>query len=142
MSALSIVSEIQRNVVMSSRFTGLRARYIRLTFDKEGDLIENKCVILSISPQNIYGVADKRREEFDARITVFWAKTDELKFDGEPFLPKEGDTIEYKLNGILHQFVVTVLHDVKIQSSMGTQASFAYEDGLHSIIKIMTVKQK
>ena len=142
MSLHNFVSQVQQNIVFDPKFTGIKARYLRRVENKEGELSENKCAILYVSPQGNYGVADKRREEFDARITVLWAKTEDLKFDGEPFLPKDGDTIEYKVNGVLHQYKVTVLKDIKIQSSMGTQAAFSYEDGMHRIIKIMTIKQK
>ena len=142
MSLHNFVSQVQQNVIFDPMFTGIKAKYMRRTENKEGELLEDKCTILYVSPQGNYGVADKRREEFDARITVLWAKTEDLKFDGESFLPKEGDVIEYKINGFLQQYKVTVLKDVKIQSSMGTQAAFSYEDGLHRIVKIMTVKLK
>jgi hypothetical protein len=142
MSLHKFVSQVQEDIVLNPKFTGIRARYSRRIEDKEGDSEETKSVILNVSPQGNYGVTDKRREEFDARITVLWAKTEDLKFDGEPFLPKKGDLIEYKVNGVLHQYVVTVLNDVRAQSSMGTQAAFSYEDGLHRIIKIMTIKQQ
>jgi hypothetical protein len=136
------VSKVQEKIVFDPRFTGIKARYSRRVEDKEGDRTEDKSVLLFVSPQGNFGVADKRREEFDARLTVIWAKTKDLKFDGEPFLPKEGDMIEYKKNGVLYQYRVTVLKDVRTQSSMGTQAAFSYEDGLQRIIKIMTVKEK
>ena len=118
MSLHNFVSQVQQDIVFDPKFTGIKATYIRRTENKEGELIENKCAGLYVSPQGNYGVADKRREEFDARITVLWAKTEDLKFDGESFLPKEGDVIEYTVNGVLQQHKVTVLKDVKIQSSM------------------------
>ena len=142
MSLHNFVSKVQADIVLNPKFTGVRARYSRRIEDTEGDSPETKSVILNVSPQGNYGVTDKRREEYDARIIVLWAKTEDLKFDGEPFLPKEGDMIEYKINDVLHQYKVTVLHDVRHQSSMGTQAAFTYEDGTHRIIKIMTIKQK
>jgi len=143
MSLHSFVSKVQQDIVFDPRFTGIKARYLRRTEDSNtGELTENKCAILYVSPQGNYGVADKQRGEFDARITVLWAKTADLKFDGEPFLPKEGDVIEYKVNGVLYQYKVTTMRDTKIQSSMGTQAVFNYEDGMQRIIKIMTIIQK
>ena len=140
MSLLEFTAKVQQGIIFDPKFTGIKARYLRRVEDGEGELSENKCAILYVSTQGNYGVADKRREEFDARITVLWAKTEDLKFDGEPFLPMEGDIIEYKINGVLHQYRVTRNPSTTI--NIGSGSVFAYEDGLHRIIKIMTVKQK
>ena len=143
MSLHNFVSQVQRDIVFDPRFLGIKAMYTRRVEDrKEGDLLENKCAILSVSPQGNFGATDRQREEYDARIIVIWARTEDLKFDGEPFLPEPGDVIEYKVNGVLHRYVVTVLPGLRNQSSRETQASFSYEDGLHGMIKIMTIKQK
>jgi len=143
MSILNFGSQVQRDIVFSPRFTGVKAKYLRRIEDRrEGDFVENKCATLYVSPQGNFGATDRQREEYDARINVIWAKTEDLKFDGEPFLPEPGDIIEYEVKGVLHRYVVAVLPGLRNQPSRETQASFAYEDGLHRIIKIMTTKQE
>ena len=137
MSLHNFVSQVQQNVVFDPKFTGIKARYLRRAEDEEGELVENKCAILYVSPQGNYGTSDSTIEK---RINVLWAKTEDLKFDGKPFLPMEGDIIEYKINGVLHQYRVTRSPSTTI--NIGNGSVFAYEDGLHRIIKIMTVKQK
>ena len=97
---------------------------------------------LFVSPQGNYVATDKQRNEIEARINVIWAKTKDLTFDGEPFLPKENDKIEYEDGGIVQRYSVTSVKELKVQSSFRQNGTFAYEDGLHRIIKIMTVREK
>ena len=124
------------------RFTGIKAKYSRRSESRDGDLIKDKVAILNISPQGNYVVTDKKQESIGGRLNIIWAKTEDLQFDGEPFLPEENDVIEYKVNGILQRFRVAKNVDMKTPSSLNQQSTFAYEDGLHSIIKINTLRQE
>ena len=142
MSLHNFVSQVQLDVVLNPKFMGVQARYSRRIEDSEGDSPETKSVILNVSPQGNFGVTDKSRQEYDARLTIFWAKTEDLKFDDEPFVPKEGDMIEYEMNGVLRQYRVPKLSELMHQSSIGIRAAFSYEDGLQRIIKIMTIRQQ
>ena len=142
MSVHDFVTNVQKSVLFDPKFTGIKARYLRRVENKEGELIEDKCVILRVSPQGNYVATDRERGEVGVRITVIWAKAEDLQFDGKPFLPEKNDIIEYKVNGVLHQYIVAMVVDMQTQSSFGQKTTFAYEDGLQSIVKINTVKQK
>ena len=142
MSLLDLVSNIQKKVVFDPRFTGIKAKYSRRKENRDGDLIKDKHVILDISPQGNYVVTDKKQESIGGRLNIIWAKTEDLQFDGEPFLPEENDMIEYKVGGVLQRFRVAKNVDMKTPSSLNQRSTFAYEDGLHSIIKINTLRQE
>jgi hypothetical protein len=143
MSLLNFVSQVQGNIVFNPNFMGVKATYSRrITDRKEGDLIETKTTTLFVSPQGNYVAPDKQRGEIGVRINVIWAKTADLKFDGEPFLPNEGDTIEYEINGVRHRYMVAMVVDMQTQTNFGQKTTFAYEDGIHSIMKINTVRME
>ena len=140
MSLHNLTTKVQKSIVFDPKFMGIKARYSRRTENNEGDVAENKSIVLHISPQGNYVATDRERGEIGVRITVFWAKTEDLKFDGKPFLPEQSDIIEYAINGVLHQYIVAMVIDMQTQSSFGQKTTFAYEDGLQGIIKINTVR--
>ena len=56
MSLHNFVSQVQQDIVFDPKFTGIKATYIRRTENKEGELIENKCAGLYVSPYRLrYG---------------------------------------------------------------------------------------
>jgi len=134
MSLQNFISKVQADIVLNPKFTGIRARYSRRIEDTEGDSPETKSVILNVSPQGNYVANDG---SVNARVIVLWAKTADLKFDGQSFLPAEGDVIEYKMNDVLHRYKVAVVRVERPDS----KTTFAYEDGTHQIIKINTIKE-
>jgi len=143
MSIHDFVTKVQQSIIFNPQFTGIKATYSRRVENKEeGDLVEGNSVVLYVSPQGNYVATDRGRGEVGVRITVIWAKTEDLKFDGKPFLPEMNDIIEYEVNGILHRYIVAMVVDMQTQSSFGQKTTFAYEDGLQGIIKINTVRQK
>jgi hypothetical protein len=89
---------------MDSKFMGIPAKYSRRVENKEGDFEEEKSVLLNVSPQGNFVASDKAQGQIGTRINIIWAKTADLKFNGEPFLPKENDLIEYKVNGVFPLF--------------------------------------
>ena len=131
MSLQKFISKVQSNVILNPRFGGIPAVYSRRVENQEGEPT-HKSVNLTVSPQGNYATADK---QIEARINVLWAKTADLKFGDESFLPKEGDEIRYKVDGVLHRYRVAV-----VLLPSGEKAAFSYEDGLHSIVKINTVR--
>ena len=142
MSLHDFTSRIQKSVIFDPRFTGIKAKYSRTRYHQEGELEFDKSIELYVSPQGNYVATDRQHKNIGTRINVIWAKTEDLKFDGEPFLPMDGDIIEYKVNDVLHKYIVAKVHDMQVQSSYGQSATFSYEDGLHGIIKINTLKQQ
>ena len=141
MSLHDFVSQVQSDIVLDSRFMGIKATYSRRVEDKEGDTVETKSVKLNVSPQGNFVASDKAHGQIGTRINIFWAKTKDLKFGKEPFLPMENDVIEYKVNRVPHKYTVVKTQDMTVPSNLGQRATFGYEDALHRIIKIMTVKE-
>jgi len=133
MSLLQFVSKVQGDIVLNPRFGGLSAVYLRRIEDGEGNPEQEQCCHLTLSPQGNFATSEGA---FDTRICVFWAKTADLKFDGKPFLPKEGDVIRYEVMGRERRFRVApcALAD-------RVKAMFSYEDALHQIIKIHTIRE-
>jgi hypothetical protein len=143
MSLHKFGSDTQRRILFSPQFGGIKAVYFRRIEDKEtGETTEYKSVELYISPQGNYVASERRGGRIDARVNVIWAKTADLKFDGVPFLPEEKDVIKYFADGEEQRYAVTALQELRTQSSFGQHSTFAYEDGAHQIIKIMTVRVK
>ena len=138
MSLLDLVSNIQKKVVFDPRFTGIKAKYSRRKENRDGDLTEDKHVILYVSPQGNYVATDKGRQSIEGRLNIIWAKTEDLQFAGVPFLPEENDVIEYKVNGVLQRYIVAKAVNMDIPASQGQRSTFSYEDGLQSIIRINT----
>ena len=96
MTALErFTSQVQQNIMFDPKFGGIWARYSRRVESEGGDDAGTKTTTLRVSPQGNAATSDGGIE---MRINVLWAKTEDLKFNGEPFLPKDGDTIEYKIN--------------------------------------------
>lgn len=141
MSLMNFVSQVTKDVVFDSKFLGIKAVYSRRIENEESDYVETKTAELFVSPQGNYVVASKDNDQIGGRVNVIWAKTADLKFGDEPFLPQTGDLIEYEANGESQKFMVTPPQKLQKQSSFGQQSTFAYEDGLMEIIKIMTIKQ-
>ena len=141
MSLLNFVTQVQKDIVFNPQFTGIEARYSRrIENKKEGDLEEIKETTLFISPQGNYVATEKSLKQIGTRINVIWAKTEDLKFNDKPFLPMEGDIIEYEANGILQKYIVSKVTDMQVQSTYGQSATYSFEDGTHGIIKINTLK--
>ena len=138
MSLHRFTSEVQKKIVLDPRFGGIRAVYCRRIENKEGDEAEYKSVNLYVSPQGNDAASDNATGQIGIgmRTNVFWAKTEDLKFAGKPFLPEQGDVLKYNADGKEYRFQVALV------SINGMTSTFAYEDGLHGIIKIMTVKMQ
>ena len=136
MTALErFTAQIQRDIIFDPKFGGILARYSRRVESEGGDDVGTKTTTLHVSPQ---GNAAATGNGIEKRINVLWAKTEDLKFDGVSFLPKEGDVIEYKIGGVLHKYKVT--RSPLTLSNVGSGAVFSYEDSQNSIIKMMTVR--
>ena len=142
MSLHNFTTKVQQSIIFDPKFTGIKAKYSRRTENKEGDVLEDKSVFLYVSPQGNYVATDKERGEIGVRVTTIWAKAADLQFDGKPFLPEKNDIIEYTINGVFHRYIVSMVVDMQIQSSFGQKATFSYEDGLHGIIRINTIRKQ
>jgi hypothetical protein len=124
MSILNFISETLSDVILSPDFLGVSAKYSRTIINEDtGEEIETKETILTVSPQGCFSTADAKPDKIAARVEIIWCKTEELQFDGEPFLPGRGDIIELKNQ----KFVVE---------------SFGYEDATKNITTITTFKIK
>jgi hypothetical protein len=124
MSLLNFISDTIANVTMSPEFFGIQAKYSRRIEAKDGTKIETKEALLYVSPHGTFEAVNGGRASIDYRGLIVWAKSDDLKFDGVPFLPQAGDVIEYVVDGKPVTLVVG-----------GLPAIFSYEDSLHKIIK-------
>ena len=77
-------TRVQQSIVFDPKFTGIKARYFRRTEDKEGDLAEDKSVVLNVSPQGNYVATDNKRGEIGVRINVIWVRC----FSKYPTMPR------------------------------------------------------
>jgi len=60
---------------------------------------------LAFSAETVETVGGQARTRF-SRVDVLWVETDDLHFNGEPFLPERGDEITFRLGDELHRHIV------------------------------------
>jgi hypothetical protein len=143
MSLLNFISNTIANTVFSPDFFGVPAKYTRNVEEQAtGRVIETKETTITVSPQGSFQTVDAKPDEIGARVEVFWAKTEELRFGDEPFLPEPNDIIEFEINGQLQRYSVGVPRGEKMQTSFGYKDVFGYEDAEKKITKITTFKHK
>lgn len=130
MSLLSAISKIQSQVIFNPKFHGIPATYSRRVVDAEGEYVTRLSTRLYVSPQGNFATTDRGVNPVESRVKVIWAKTRDLVFDGEPFVPQHGDEISYRVDGQEQTYSV---------SAMPSLPCFTYEDAMHEIIKIETV---
>ena len=123
MTLHTIISKAIKEVRFSYRLGGVKATYCRYEKDdtapfgtKVSDSTDLWIYPLSFSAETVETVGGQARMRF-SRVDVLWVEEDDLRFDGEHFLPERGDEITYRLGNESHCCVVdTFFNDASDES--------------------------
>ena len=146
MNLMDFASQVTSDIMLSPQFYGYEATYSRRIEAADGSEVETKTCRLMVSPQgNWAGISNHQGDVFSLRFQEIWMRKQELKFDGEEFLPKKGDMIEFEANGSALRYAISEPYGITktfgLPRTQEPRTMLYYEDGPNNIIKVTGLKQ-
>jgi len=130
MTLKTILAEAIKDVRFSYRLGGVKATYLRYEKDDTspfGANVSDSTTMwvypLAFSAETVETIGGQGCMRF-SRVDVVWVENDDLRFNGEHFLPERGDEITFRIGCDLHRYVVdTFVGDASDESQTIIQIS-------------------